>query len=40
MKECLQACKTADTFISAMKEEFPNLPGEEGLADLARTLYK
>lgn len=40
MKECLQACKTADTFISAMKEEFPNLPEKEGLADLARTLYK
>ena len=40
MKRIIAANKTADSFIAAMKKAYPNLPGEAGLADLAKTLYK
>lgn len=40
MKRIIAANKTADSFIAAMKKAYPDLPGEAGLADLAKTLYK
>ena len=40
MKRIIAANKTADSFIAAMKNAYPDLPGEAGLADLAKTLYK
>lgn len=40
MKRMLAANKTADSFIAAMKKTYPDLPGEAGLADLAKNLYK
>lgn len=40
MKELLSQNKTAATFVEAMKKTYPNLPGEAGLDDLAKALYK
>lgn len=40
MKELLSQNKTAATFVEAMKKTYPNLPGESGLDDLAKALYK
>ena len=40
MKHTIAANKTADLFIIALKKAYPNLPGETGLTDLAKVLYK
>ena len=40
MKELLAANDTAQTFVDAMKEAYPGLPGEAGLEDLGKALYK
>lgn len=40
MKKLLAENKTAETFVGAMKEAYPELPGAEGLEELAKALYK
>ena len=40
MKRILSENKTAEDFVAAMKKAFPGLPGEAGLEDLAKALYK
>ena len=40
MKDLLEENKTAQTFVDAMKEAYPGLPGESGLEELGRALYK
>lgn len=40
MKKLLAENKTADAFVEAMKKAYPNLPGAEGLGELAKALYK
>ena len=40
MKELLHANTTAQAFTEALKQAYPGLPGEAGLADLAKALYK
>lgn len=40
MKELLAANNTAQAFVKAMKQAYPNLPGEAGLDDLGKALYK
>ena len=40
MKELLAANKTAQDFVEAMKKAWPGLPGEAGLTDLGKALYK
>lgn len=40
MKRLLAAHRTPDAFIEAMKTSYPGLPGEEGLGELAASLYK
>lgn len=40
MKKLLAENKTADTFVEAMKKAYPDLPGAEGLGELAKALYK
>lgn len=40
MKKLLLQHKTAGAFVEAMKKSYPNLPGESGLDDLAKALYK
>ena len=40
MKELLHANATAQAFTEALKQAYPGLPGEAGLADLAKALYK
>ncbi len=40
MKELLAANGTAQAFVDAMKEAWPGLPGEAGLEDLGKALYK
>lgn len=40
MKEVLAANRTAEAFVDAMKKAFPGLPGEAGLVDLGKALYK
>lgn len=40
MKELLGKNKTAETFIEAIKKAYPNIPGEDGLGELAKVLYK
>ena len=40
MKELLASNDTAQSFVDAMKQAFPGLPGEAGLSDLAAALYK
>ena len=40
MKELLAANETAQAFVDAMKQAWPGLPGEAGLEDLGKALYK
>ena len=40
MKELLASNDTVQSFVDAMKQAFPGLPGEAGLSDLAAALYK
>lgn len=40
MKEILANSKTTAAFIAAMKKEYPNLQGENGLEELAKALYE
>ena len=40
MKELLVANNTAQAFVDAMKQAWPGLPGEAGLEDLGKALYK
>ena len=40
MKELLAENKTAQAFVDAMKQAWPGLPGEAGLEDLGKALYK
>ena len=40
MKEVLAASSTAQAFVDAMKQAWPGLPGEAGLEDLGKALYK
>lgn len=40
LKKQLKKSKTQESFIAAMKKAYPNLPGEEGLGELAKALYK
>lgn len=40
MKELLAENKTAQTFVDAMKQAYPGLPGEAGLEDLSKALYE
>lgn len=40
MKELLAANNTARAFVDAMKQAYPGLPGEAGLEDLGKALYK
>lgn len=40
MKKLLAENKTPEAFIEAMKKAYPNLPGADGLGELAKALYK
>lgn len=40
MKELHATNKTAQAFVDAMKQAYPSLPGEAGLKDLGKALYK
>lgn len=40
MKEVLGANGTAQDFVEGMKKAYPGLPGEAGLEDLGKALYK
>ena len=40
MKELFAANNTAQSFVDAMKQAYPGLPGEAGLEDLGKALYK
>ena len=40
MKELLAANKTVQAFVNAMKQAYPGLPGEAGLEELGKALYK
>ena len=40
MKEILTANKSSQDFVYAMKKAYPGLPGEAGLEDLGKALYK
>lgn len=40
VKELLAANRTAQDFVDAMKKVYPGLPGEAGLEDLGKALYK
>lgn len=40
MKNILSEHKTAQSFVDAMKEAFPGLPGEAGLEELGKAFYK
>lgn len=40
MKEVLAANRTVEAFVDAMKAAYPGLPGEAGLEDLGKALYK
>lgn len=40
MKQALNENTSADSFVKAMKEAYPELAGEAGLTDLAKALYK
>ena len=39
MKELFAANNTAQAFVDAMKQAYPGLPGEAGLADLGKAFY-
>ena len=40
MKELFATNNTAQAFVDAMKQAYPGLPGEAGLEDLGKALYK
>lgn len=40
MKEIFTANKSSQDFVDAMKKAYPGLPGEAGLEDLGKALYK
>lgn len=40
MKKMLAANKSSQDFVDAMKKAYPGLPGEAGLEDLGKALYK
>lgn len=40
VKQIYSENTSADAFVETVKKAFPNLPGAEGLADLAKALYK
>ena len=40
MKELFNANPTSQAFVDAMKKAYPGLPGEAGLEDLGKALYK
>lgn len=40
MKKSMTENKTPEAFVNAMKNAYPNLSGEEGLAELAKVLYQ
>ena len=40
MKELFNSNPTPQTFVEAMKKAYPGLPGEAGLEDLSKALYK
>lgn len=40
MKEILTANKSSQDFVDAMKKAYPGLPGEAGLENLGKALYK
>jgi hypothetical protein len=40
MKKLFSQNKTPEAFIEAMKKAYPNLPGADGLGELAKALYK
>lgn len=40
MKEVFGANGTAQDFVEGMKKVYPGLPGEAGLEDLGKALYK
>lgn len=40
MKKLFSQNKTPEAFIEAMKKTYPDLPGAEGLGELAKALYK
>ena len=40
IKEVFDNNKTAQAFVNNMKKDFPGLPGEAGLEDLGKALYK
>ncbi|WP_418675963.1 hypothetical protein [Alistipes putredinis] len=40
MKKLLAGNRTPEAFIDAMKKAYPNLPGADGLEELAKALYK
>lgn len=40
MKDVLEDSRTAQDFMDGMKKAYPGLPGEAGLEDLGKALYK
>lgn len=40
MKKLLGENKTPETFIEALKNAYPGIPGEDGLGELAKALYR
>lgn len=40
MKEIVKTNKTQQDFIAGMKKSYPGLPGEDGLMELGKALYK
>ena len=40
LKEVLSASPSAEAFVEGMKRAYPGLPGEAGLEDLGKVLYK
>mgnify|MGYP000195135891 FL=1 len=40
MKKLLGENKTPETFIEALKNAYPDMPGEDGLGELAKALYR
>lgn len=40
MKALLKANSTAQAFVAAMRQAWAGLPGEAGLDDLGKALYK
>lgn len=40
MKELIAENKTEASFVEAMKQAYPDLPGADGLGELAKALYK